>query len=165
MVGSSRNSRSGSPTSAQATARRCFCPPDSFPTQLARFDSSSTSASTSSTLRPAGIEGSEQPQGLFNGKLLAELRLLQLNPEPRAQAAVVAAPPTLAQHLDLTFVGCGQAFKDLDRRRLARAVWAEQAEALAAAHFEVEAADGDDVGVALDETVTADGEATHDRGS
>src|SRR5580765_6309764 len=112
----------------------------------------------------AGVEGAEQPEGLFDGKLLAELRLLQLDPEARAQAAVVAAPPTLAQHLDLTFVGCGQAFKDLDRRRLARAVGAEQAEALAAAHFEVEAADGDDVGIALDETVTADGEATHDRG-
>ena len=33
-VGSSRNSRSGSPTSAQATDSRCFCPPDSLPTQL-----------------------------------------------------------------------------------------------------------------------------------
>ena len=33
VVGSSRNSSSGSPTSAQATASRCFCPPESCPTQ------------------------------------------------------------------------------------------------------------------------------------
>ena len=39
VVGSSRNSRSGLPTSAQATASRCFCPPESFPTQASRFDS------------------------------------------------------------------------------------------------------------------------------
>src|SRR5205823_4329864 len=50
VVGSSRNSSSGRETRAHATARRCFCPPDSVPTQDARFSSSSTRASTSSTV-------------------------------------------------------------------------------------------------------------------
>ena len=56
-----------------------------------------------------------------------------------------------AEHLDLARIGVEQAFEDLDGRRLAGAVRAEQAEALAARDLEIEAVDGDDVAVALDE--------------
>src|SRR2546430_1780411 len=49
VVGSSRNKSSGRETRAHATAKRCFCPPDSFPTQARRFPSSSTRPSTSPT--------------------------------------------------------------------------------------------------------------------
>ena len=38
MVGSSRNSSSGLPTRAQATANRCLCPPDSLPKLVLAFD-------------------------------------------------------------------------------------------------------------------------------
>ena len=44
-----------------------------------------------------------------------------------------------------------EAFADLDRRRLAGAVRAEQPEALAGVHLEVEAVHGDDVLVRLTE--------------
>ena len=40
VVGSSRKRMSGSPTSAQATPRRCFWPPESLPTRALRFSSS-----------------------------------------------------------------------------------------------------------------------------
>ena len=48
-----------------------------------------------------------------------------------------------------------EAFEDLDGRRLARAVRAEQAEALARADLEVEAVDGGDVSVTFDQTAAA----------
>src|ERR1022692_3502712 len=47
VVGSSRNRKSGSPTRAQASASRCFCPPERPPTRAFIFSSSCTSAITS----------------------------------------------------------------------------------------------------------------------
>src|ERR1039458_5233497 len=47
VVGSSRNRKSGSPTSAQASASRCFCPPERPPTREFIFSSSCTRAITS----------------------------------------------------------------------------------------------------------------------
>src|SRR5207248_7388630 len=52
VVGSSRKSSSGSLTSAQATARRCFCPPESRSVHDARLSDNPTSSSTSSSGRP-----------------------------------------------------------------------------------------------------------------
>ena len=37
---------------AQASESRCFCPPESLPTRLVRFPSSSTMRSRSSIVRP-----------------------------------------------------------------------------------------------------------------
>ena len=92
VVGSSRNSRSGSLTSAHATARRCFWPPESLPTQLRRFASSSTISSTSVDRRALPVERSEEPDDLLDGELLVELRLLQLDAEPLPQRPVVGRP-------------------------------------------------------------------------
>ena len=63
VVGSSRKSSSGSPTSAQATARRCFWPPESFSYQASRFSSSDTARSTSSGVAPAREERAEEASG------------------------------------------------------------------------------------------------------
>ena len=80
--------------------------PDSLPTQRAsRFASSSTSAQHLVDAAAAGDRTSGTAAGLVDGQLVAELRLLQLDAEPLAQAAVVAAPPALAEHLDLAGVG------------------------------------------------------------
>ena len=165
VVGSSRNSRSGSPTSAQATARRCFCPPDSLPHPAGALSTRARRARA--RRRRCGRGGRSERNSLkVSSTESFSLSCVSCSWIPRRARRLRSSPrpQRSPEHLDLAFVGCGQAFEDLDRRRLAGAVWAEQAEALAAAHFEVEAADGDDVGVALDETVTADGEATHDRG-
>ena len=85
-----------------------------------------------------------------------ELRLLQLDSEALPQHPIVLAPAH-PEHLDVAGVVGIESLEDFDRRRLAGAVRAEQAEALAASHFEVEAVDGDDVAVALDETRAVDG--------
>ena len=92
VVGSSRNSRSGRPAMAHATDRRCFCPPDSFPTHdvALRFELDGRQQLVDG--RALGIERSEQPQRLFDGQLLGELRLLQLDAEPRAQPGARRSP-------------------------------------------------------------------------
>ena len=93
------------------------------------------------------VERSEQPQRLLDGELVGELRLLELDAEALAQLALVA--PSAGRAPRLARVGREQPFEDLDRRRLAGAVRAEQAEALAAAHLERQAVDGHDVAVAF----------------
>ena len=55
-------------------------------------------------------------------------------------------------------VGRVESFEDLDGRRLARAVRAEQAEALPAHDVEVEPVDGFDVGVVLLQALAGDGQ-------
>ena len=87
VVGSSRNRKSGSPTSAQASASRCFCPPESSPTRAFRFSPSCTMRDHFGRLRPLLEEAAEQPDGLRDGELLGKLRLLQLNSEPLPQLA------------------------------------------------------------------------------
>ena len=67
----------------------------------------------------------------------------------RWRSAWSSAAPAEAEHLDLAGVRLEQPLEDLDGRRLAGAVRAEQAEALAGRDLEVEAGDGDDVAVAL----------------
>ena len=90
------------------------------------------------------------------------MRLLQRDAEARAQPGLVGGPAA-AEHLHVAGGGLVEPLEDLDGGGLAGAVGAEQAEALAAAHDEVEAVDGDDVAVALDEAVHFDGVLAHAR--
>ncbi len=98
--------------------------------------------------RTAIEEAAEQPQGLEDGQLVGELRLLQLDAQPLAQRLRVRRPPQ-PENFDVTRVRLGQPLADLDRRRLAGAVRTEQAEALPGRHVEVDAVDGHDVLVGL----------------
>ena len=100
--------------------------------------------------RAAPIEAPEETDGLGDGELLRELGLLERDPEQGAERAIVAAPPP-TQDDHLAGVGGRQAFADLDRGGLARAVGAEQAEALAGADLEVETGHGDDLSIGLAE--------------
>src|SRR5262249_23480054 len=104
---------------------------------------------------PARVERSKKRQGLGDRELLAQLRLLQLDSEARAKRAVAALAPSLAEHLDVAFVGQRESLENLDRGRLAGAVGTEQAEALAPAHVEIEPRDCHDVSVAFHETAAA----------
>jgi hypothetical protein len=54
VVGSSRNSSSGSPASAIATSRRRCCPPESLFTRVSRFSDNPTTSITSSVGRRDG---------------------------------------------------------------------------------------------------------------
>ena len=99
---------------------------------------------------PARVEAAEQPHRLVNGQLLGELGLLKLDAEPLAQVALVRVPP-LAEHFDDAGIRLGETLADLDRGGLARPIGAEQAEALAGAHREVESVDSNDVAVGLAE--------------
>ena len=160
VVGSSRNSRSGLPASAHASDSRCFWPPESLPTRLAALALELDDLQQLVDRAAAAIERAEQAEHLLDRQLLAELRLLQLNAEPLPDLPLVRAPAE-AEHLDLAGVGREQPLENLDRRRLAGAVRAEQAEALAALHVQRQPVHGDDVAVALFESVTSHREVVH----
>ena len=98
-------------------------------------------------------EAAEQAQRFEHRQLVGELRLLQLDAEPLAQRLRIGRPAQ-PEHLDVAGVRLRQPFADLDGRGLAGAVRAEQAEALARAHLELDAVDGDDVLVGLAEIAT-----------
>ncbi len=104
----------------------------------------------------AMIERPEEPQRLFDGQLLRQLRLLQLDAEPLTQLALGVAPPQ-PENLHVAGVGREQAFEDLDGGRLAGAVRAQESEALTTINRERETVDGDDVVVFLDEAITLHG--------
>ena len=99
-------------------------------------------------------EAAEQAHGLEHGELLGKLRLLQLNAEPLPEFRRVPIPAH-AEHLDLARIGGRQAFADFDGGGFAGAVGPEQAEAFAAAHFQIEAVDGHHVFVGLAQIVEA----------
>jgi hypothetical protein len=152
VVGSSRNSSSGSPTSAQASDRRCFClllEPDDLQSLGDR--------------QAARIEAAKKRQHLLDLQLVGELRLLELDPQARTQGKAVPLPP-LAQHLDFAGVGRVQPFEDLDRRRLARAVGAQEPEALSSRDLQVEAGHGGHVTVSLDEATASEGGGSRGHG-
>ena len=75
--------------------------------------------------------------------------------EPRARLLRLARQP-VAEHLELALVGDRLRREQPHRRRLARAVRAEQADARAGGHVEVEPVDGGDRPVALDDAAQAD---------
>ena len=143
VVGSSRNSSSGSPTSAQATASRCFCPPESSPTQDLAFSSSETWAMASLGFDPLAVEAAEERERFADGELFGEPRLLQRDADALADFVVLLAPAA-AEHFDFAGGGVEQAFEDFDRGGLAGAVGPEQAEAFALLDGQIEPAHGVD---------------------
>ena len=77
-----------------------------------------------------------------------------------ASAPVATSTPRTVR---LAAVGRSQALEDLDRRRLAGAVRAEQAEDLAGRDVEVDPVDRPDVAVLLDQTADPDDRVGTDR--
>jgi hypothetical protein len=110
--------------------------------------------------RPLIEEAAEQPHGLLDRELVGELRLLELNSKALLERSGVGFPAQ-AEHLDIARVACREAFADLDRGGLARAVRPEQAEALAGSHLEIEAVHGDDVLVRLAQIANAQHRSWH----
>ena len=92
--------------------------------------SSETRAIASSTGRPVAVEAAEEVEQLAHRLLVGKPGLLERHADPLADRGLVGRPAQ-AQDLDLARGRLVQPFEDLDGRRLARSVGAEQAEALA----------------------------------
>ena len=103
----------------------------------------------------AQVERAEHAQVLLDGQLVRQVRLLERDAEPLTERALVALPAH-PQHLDAACGGLVEAFEDLHRRRLSGAVGAEQAEALAGAHFQIEPVHGNEIAVLLHQPFTAE---------
>ena len=131
VVGSSRNSRSGSPTSAQATASRCFCPPDSLPYQASRLSRArrwrAARRRSAPARRTTGTAAAISPTVSFS------LSCVSCSGMPRRCRSRVASrsPSAGRAPRPRRRPAVEQPLEDLDRRGLAGAVGAEQPEALA----------------------------------
>ncbi len=101
------------------------------------------------------VEGAKQEQHLLDHELVGELRILELDPDARAELAVAPFAPGDAEEFEGPAVGVIQSFDELDGGRLAGAVRAQQAEALAATNFEVDAGYCELCAVAFDERTAA----------
>ena len=147
VVGSSRKSRSGSPTSPRArSSRRCW-PPESV---LTRAPALLAQADQVDHL-PGGprvrVVAAEQLQHLAHGQLAEVAGGLEHDADPLAE--VPPAPLRVeAEHLDLAGVAVPVALEDLHGGRLAGPVRSQQREALALGDLEVDAADGFQLAVA-----------------
>ena len=148
VVGSSRNSRSGSPASAQAIDETLLLAAGELDDPAAALGFEFDECEQLVDGLAAVVERSEKPEGFLDRQLVGELRLLELHAEALPQLSLVGLP-VVAKHLDVATIGREQPFEDLDRRRLAGAVRTEQTEALAATHLERQAVDCDDVAVAF----------------
>ena len=131
VVGSSRNSSSGSPTRAQATASRCFCPPESLPTQARRFLLERDAARSPRPARALAIEAAKQRERLADGELFGEPGFLQRDADALRGWHRRRSPQRRPSTSTSPRRGIEQPFEDLDGGGLAGAVGAEQAEALA----------------------------------
>ena len=105
---------------------------------------------TASGDRALPVEAAEELHRLLYRELLRELGLLERDPQPLAQLAVVLAPAA-PEHGHLAGVGRVQPLADLDGRRLARTVGSQKAEALAGEDLEIEAIHRDDILIGLAE--------------
>ena len=127
-----------------------------LPTQLRRFDSSSTIRSSSSIGAAAMIERSEQPQRFFDRQLLGKLRLLQLHAEPLPQLTLVRPSSCRPRISTSPASGSSSPSRISIGGRLAGAVRAQQSEALAAIDAKRQPVDRDDISVAFDKIGATD---------
>ena len=86
-----------------------------------------------------GVVATEHRHGLERRQERVERRLLRDDPDPRPPGAT-GVLRVLAEHGDFAAVASTVALEDLDSRRLARAVGAEEGEHLAAPDLEIDAA-------------------------
>ena len=155
VVGSSRNSSSGCPMMPSARSTRRRCPPESFSMRWSTKAPRPTSSTHSSERARAGVARRVHRQHLADGEDPLDPRRLQHDADAVVERPVGPARVD-AEHRDLAGGGVPVALEDLDRRRLAGPVLAEQAVHLAGTDVERQPVDGGDLGVALDETADLD---------
>ena len=105
--------------------------------------------------RNAVQAGMEQKIG-GDGELEVERRLLEDDAEPRQRRHRIARH-VVAHHLDAAGIGGEQAGEQLEQRRLAGAIGAEQGDELAGMGGQADAVDGADRAIGLDDVVQQQG--------
>ena len=161
MGSSSRTSR-GRWTSARAIRRRRRILPESVSTRESRRSASfaiwSARSISLAPLAPSDpVEVGEDEQVLLHGQRDVEVVELRRDAELRPRLLRLLRQP-VAEQLELALVRDRLRGEEPHRRRLARAVRAEQADAGSLAHVEVEPVDGGDLAVALDRATELDRE-------
>ena len=136
-------------------------PPESLSTRVSRRSrrlarSSAQSIAARALRARDAVEVREDEQVLLGGQRHVEVVELRDDAALRARRLRVARQH-VAEDLELALVGDRLRREHLHRRRLAGAVGAEQADARPLGDVEVEAGDGGDLPVALDDPAQADG--------
>ena len=85
----------------------------------------------------------------IGGQLLGELRLLELYTQALAQVVIMPGAPPVTEHVHRPLVRRGESFEDLDGRRLAGPIRAQQSEALTRPHRKVDPRDRHQVFISL----------------
>ncbi len=161
-VGSSSRTSRGWWTSARAIRSRRRIPPESSSTRAPRRSTSFASSSarwiaSRRSARPNPVEVREDEQVLLDRERDVEVVELRRDAELRPRLLRLLRQRE-AEQLQLALVGDRLRGQQAHRRRLAGAVRAEQADARALGHVEIESVDGGDLAVALDDTAEPDRE-------
>src|SRR6185369_10512053 len=108
----------------------------------------------------AQVERSKQPQHLFNGELVGQLRVLQLNSQALPELRLVGLPPE-SEHFDIAGVRRQQSLEDLDGRGLPGTIGPEQSKTFASTHVERQAVNGHNIAITPGEPLTSNGKSIH----
>ena len=155
VVGSSRKMSSGSPTSATPRSRRRFWPPESVLTRAFAFSVEPDERDDLVDVARVRVVAGEHGVRLADGEVRPELGRLEDDADPLPE---VGAGPLgiVSEHAHLAAVALAVALEDLDRRRLAGAVRAEEAEDFARLDREVDPAHRLEVPVRLAQAADLD---------
>ena len=140
VVGSSRKTSSGLPIRASPRSSRRFCPPESVRQRASALSVEADDVDDLRRVARARVVAAEDLEALAHGQVRVERRGLQDDPDPLAPL-LRRVGRILAEDLHLAGVAVAVALEDLDRGRLSGAVRPEEAEYLAGADLEVDAAD------------------------
>ena len=102
------------------------------------------------------VKAAEQPHRLEDRQLLGKLCILQLNAETLPQRHSLGLP-LHSEHAHVTRIRGSQPLADLDCRRLARAIGAQQPEAFTPLHLKVKTVHGHDVTIGFAQTAHLEG--------
>ena len=147
-MGSSRKTSSGLLTKASASARRCRCPPDSVSNGDVCFVDEREPLEERRRIRLLPVERTKEGQRLARRDLVLQRRRLQRGADFLFHLVRLAAGIDAA-HVNRAAVWNPQPDDALDRRRLAGAVWPDEAEDLPFADLETDVTRRFDAAVAL----------------
>ena len=155
VVGSSRKIRSGWPITATARSSRRRWPPLSFPARRSAASDSPTRLQRLRGRHRPRVQRRAERQHLPRRQQLLRRRVLERDADARA-VREAAAPRVHAQDLHIALVAMAEALQDLDGRRLARAVGAQQRVDLPRLDRQIDAVGRADRAVALDQAAHRD---------
>ena len=129
------------PISASASASRRFCPPESWRQRVRAASSSPTSVEQPRGVFRVGEEAGVEVQHFRRAQAGIDAVLLEHHADERLERGV--ALRVASEDADRPAIGAAIAFENLDGRRLARAVGAEQREDFSLRDAEADVLDSD----------------------